>query len=300
MVILVAFLAKTGNIAGSSIQKSQAKVLTINSFVRSFDSIVGRALQASSKQAIVSSEDYMSQNPTKYIPDFQNEFKEIIYRGQYPYAAYPNGNNLTKMSQLNIQNTLYIVQGVAKDNNIVLTHDPIQPADISIQHISPWEIEVTLNLKNVVVSDNEVPAQREVVWNLGDKTIKTKLYVTDFSDPFTLKELGEDLPIKKHTQLSFGQKSELDAFIASQSFIAHGDGSNFLQRMAGVFTNDVNGIERVLDSSRGTDSKDTKSFVDYYYFGDFNDNQASCKLEGYPGNFVLDDKHKIYYTTSPC
>ncbi|HLC57800.1 MAG TPA: hypothetical protein VJH95_04465 [Candidatus Nanoarchaeia archaeon] len=300
LVILSAYLIKTSYSPTASIQKSRAKVIAINAFVKSFDSIIERALQASSKQTIISSLDYISTSaPKAYIPSFKAEFPGIIYTGKY------NGQDLIKMEDtnpksMNLRNTLHMVQGISKDSNIYLTYSPVTLQDITIQHLSPWEIEVALTLKNIVVSDSSELSETEVSWNLGDRTIRTKLYITDYPDPLTLKENGEELTIRKSTITEFNQKTDLDKFIAEQSFLAHGDGPNFLQRISGEFTNDINGIERVLDGKRGNDPTPTDSFVDFYYWGSFNDGQSSCDVEGYHPRIRLDNKHKVYYTTAPC
>ena len=300
IVLLVAFVSKIGIQQTEESSKSNAKLAGLNSFVKSFDAIAGRALQASSKHVILSSLNYTAQGSRQYIPSYPIEFKSIIYNGKLvSNTIIPNADKLT------ISKTLEIVEKVAQDNNIILIYDkPIQPQDISITQISPWEMEVSLTLKNAIVTDNKDPLKSEVTWNLGEaKVIKTKLYVTDYSDPFTLKELGEDLPIKKYANpqnYQLGQQDYLNDLISSEQFIAHGDGPNFLQRMSGDFKNDVNGIERVLPDSLGADPTPTLSNVDFYYWGAFGDQLVSCNVEGYGANFKLDSKHKIYYSTTPC
>ena len=113
IVLLVAFVSKTSIQQTEESSKSNAKLIGLNSFVKSFDSIAGRALQSSSKQAVVSSLNYMSQAPRTYIPNYETaEFKSIVYSGKYQGALLPG------MEKLNITNALSIVQGIANDNNI--------------------------------------------------------------------------------------------------------------------------------------------------------------------------------------
>lgn len=305
LVILVAFLAKSKSSSPATLQKTQAKVTSLNAFVKSFDPVMERALQASAKQTMLGSLDYMVNAKPKrtYIPGFPAEFSKVMLTGKLS-----SGIAIAKMDQLNILKTLDIVKGVAEDSNIHIFHDPVTEQDITINHISPWEIEVAITLKNARVADNQDLNKAEISWSLGaTRVIKTRLYVTDYSDPLVLVEEGRQLPIKKTLIQSFGSKQDLDAFMASHDFIAHGDGLSFLQRMSGpiglnppAFTVNPFGIEAVLDNNRGTDSQDTKSFVDFYYWGNLNDAQISCNVEGYPGNFRMDEKHKIFYTNIHC
>src|SRR3989344_1214973 len=105
-VLLIAFLAKTGNTASSNIQQSQSKIKSVNSFVKNFDDISEKALQASSKQVIIASQNY-SLNNQQYIVNFQADFPRIVIEGTY------NGQLLDRMSDFNLTNTLNILNGAA-------------------------------------------------------------------------------------------------------------------------------------------------------------------------------------------
>jgi len=307
LVILVAFLAKSRTSSPIALQKTHAKVTSLNAFVKSFDPVVERAVQASAKQAVLGSLDYMANTKPKptYLPNFPGEFSKIMLTG-----STSGGTAIAKMGpeaqdSLNLLRNLNIVKGVAKDSNIYIFYDPITEQDITISQLSPWEIEVALTLKNPKVADTQDLSKAEASWSLGaTRVIKTRLYVTDYSDPFSLVEDNKQVPIKKTQIQGFGSKQDIDDFIQQHEFIAHGDGPSFLQRMSGEFKNDPFGIEAVLDQSRGADGTDTKSFVDFYYWGNLNDGTTNCNVEGYPGKFQLDDNpghlHKIFYTTVPC
>jgi len=288
-VILIAFLAKSGNTTHNSIQQSQIKVRSLNAFVKSLDEVLQQPLKASGKQTIEAAQQYMFTQG--YIPNFASEFSSIIVSGKY------NNELLENMDEFNITNTLNIVKAVATETDVFLTYEDPTPADIAIQHISPWEMNVTINLRNIQITDT----QSEATWDMGDKLISTILFVEDFNDPFSLVQDKVEVNINQTDIEQFGDIATLQQFINAHEFLAHTDAPSFLQRMSGDFSSSSYGIESVLsDEGRNADAVPTSSFVDFYYWGTRNDAVASCTVPGFPAKFTLDNSHKEFYTGSPC
>ena len=321
LVILAAFIAKTSQSYSSNYQKEESKILTINSFVKSFDSVASKVLEASAKQAIYSSQKYMSDQATEnsrnrnrnrnpYITqggNYENSFSQLIIDGRQGTIELDGMQDTQgQRNGLNIRTTLYQLQQSVKANNgIILEYQEPNPGDISIIQISPWELEVTLTLRNVKIyypkdSQDTNPRFQEsnIRWDLSgsERIIKTKLYVTDFLDPLRLAEEAQIVKIKKTLITRFTKKSDLDSFISNNEFLAHQHGPNFLQRMSGDFSDDSlgYGIESVLDPTTHTTQK---SAVDYIYFSP--DDPVKCQAQGY-SNLYLDNAHAQFYTGLPC
>lgn len=303
LVILVSFLITVQTSTKSQTDKILAKATATNAFVESFNVNVGSALKASANQAILALEDRMDVSDVYLTPPTDQKIKWVMLFGSY------QGQNLRMMrprqadgtiTDMTLSSTLNEFKKVAARSNIILTYNSPSPNFVTFLMVSPWELRVNLQLKNVRVTDRE----QEISWNLGDVDVYTILDITKYRDPFYLINDDINITITKTNVPDFESSDNLNYFIDNFQFINHTDAPDFIQRLSGEFNSvSNNGYETILNSGHitppNTPNPNSDSYVDFLYWGT-RYTPSSCSVYGVPAPIKLDQQHKLYYTGDVC
>ncbi len=302
MVILVSFLITLQTSTKSETDKIVAKATSVNALVQSIDVNMKSSLKASGNQVILALQDYMDVQDRYLAGNSNDVFREAITEGKYQGSKLRmmEINSEGELINFTIGATLNEIREIALRSNIILSYDPVSPSSISFSMSSPWDISMSMQVRNVKITDKE----QELLWNLGNLDITSTLEISRYRDPFYLVSESEDvnISIRKTNIDEFETPEQLNSFINNFEFTNHTDAPDFIQRMFGQFdSTSAKGYETILGRTGhnpNTPNPNSNSYVDFMYWGT-KPSQSECNVPGVP-EIKLDGPHKTFYTGIPC
>ncbi|MFH1425564.1 MAG: hypothetical protein ABIG28_02425 [archaeon] len=275
----------------SAIQK---RVETLNNFVFAVEEDIERRLFISGYRIIFLFEKRIIEEGSE-IDDVQTRFEELFYNGTLYGTSYPNIT--TGVTFFDIEDRLESDAGKIGAN--LSFFNPI----VSITQDDPWHVKISLTVDFVVEDLSDL-----VRWN---KTLVSEAFVPieGFGDPMyslnTNSKVFANITQTPYTDFVDGNDvSDLKSHLLGSYYIDSAGAPSFLNRLEGVFTPDVNGIESLVNldelAVQGV-SIFQKSVVDYIYFSTANLCSSTVSPTGMPSWFRLDKAHEtLYEVTTSC
>lgn len=258
----------------------EIRVSTMNDFVKDMEDDIGNAIFIAGFRSLLSLEDYMM----KYDDFIDNlgtardaAFDEVFRKGTV------TGTSGTEKMGLMGNNTFlnWTDRMKAQANRIGIELDfTINAGDVTISHIDPWIVEVSVDLI-INVEDEKGTAS----WRI-DKTYKGRINITGtgkFVDPlYLVKNNGLINNTIRKTTVSDFSGSNLATHLNNNYYIENSDAPSYLMRFENDLGSSANGIESLANvneiSSAGL-GPSGKTAVDYLYF-DSGSSTTSCRIEG--------------------
>jgi len=260
------------------------RVNSLNDFVFSIEDDLSRKLYISGFRIIFLFQSEMI-DTENYITDLDDKFEEAFFNGTI------NGLGEDIMRGANFSDIQkFLSEKGNKVNANVILNNPV----ISINQTDPWNVEVNL-IANLFIED-----KRELVsWN---RTISIDSYVPveNFADPLYIIGTNGKITRKiNQTIYDFSVPGDLEKHLTNNNYINSTLAPSFLDRLQGITTGNLNGIESLVYlsdlSSQGISVKD-KSIVDYIYFS--TNDPSTAAFPAIAPWFKIDDAHLPIYRLS--
>lgn len=269
---------------------TQKRVESMNSFLLSAEEDLPRKLFVSGFRSVFLIESEIVETGA-YASDLNGKFQEIFFNGtlnQEPQelmlgATYPE-----------------IAQSIQEKADKINVNLTFANPSLSVSQKDPWNIEFSLALYLTMQDKGGLAS-----WNKTE-TIIALVSVENFEDPLYL--IGTNgLVVNKIAKTPFltfvsgNDIANLSMHSQNSYYTAHSDAPSFLNRLQGLTTRDLNGIESLVNlqklSQSGVNVKD-KTVVDYIYFS--TDNPTACNVlpAGMPSWFKLDSDHLSLYNVT--
>lgn len=262
----------------------EKRIDTLNSFVSSVETDIPRHLYISGYRTIFVLQQYTI-DQHQYITNFSDSVNEVFFNG----SLY--GEQKALMDDGKFSDILYSLNSNAnKINAQVYLLNP----RVNITQEDPWNIKITLNT-TIIVEDKTGLAK----WNRS-ATFESLVPIENFIDPIYNVETSGKVATKLQKTpysifVSGSNYSNLTNHFQNSYFVESSSAPNFLKRLQGDFSADVNGIESIVYPQELSDMGifvKYKSLIDYIYFSDSNPQAYSV-----PGvsNLILDNQSNHLY-----
>jgi len=290
-------------------QVIESRILTMNDFVKSFESDASRAAYISGFRSLIALEDYVAYN-AEFVNDTDFYFKQIFYDG----IVQEDNFSFDIMNQSTFKDYQMRVNIIANDVNLEFNSSV---TDIRLRMFDPWTVEVTVDLF-ANLSDLQGLARWEF-----NRSVNAYIPILDLRDPlYSVNSLGK-LPVTIRRSPYQSLVNDTDDKNDTYNLQRHLNGSyylnntmapNFLMRFENNLSPDQNGIESLVDlqvlADQGTFIGCNEfSVVDYLYFNE-TQTEVWCSIQNMvfmPDNwFVIDAAHSEVYqinntlTHVPC
>ena len=264
---------------------TKARVLSLNSFVKSIEADMSRGLYITSFRAVLSMEQYITQQG-KYVTSSQKTFGEALLNGTV------DGVNMSIMENSTIADWIQSIQLKATDADMDVA---IKINSVNIGQADTWTLRVSLNA-TLQADDRKKVAS----WN-REQIVETTLTIVGFEDPVYLIGTSGKLPnVIAITNYEGNYVTGTD----TTNLMAHANGSlysnasapSFLMRLEGNLSTSVFGIESLVNVPNVQVQGLTplqKSVVDYIYFS--NATPTYHRVNNTPSWFYIDDGHAAKY-----
>lgn len=262
------------------------RIDTMNDFVFSVEKDLPRKMYISGFRIIFLFEREISETGN-YITNFNSTFEEAFFNG----TIYGESQELLEKVLFDDIENSFNERGQKINVDVSLLNP-----EIFVTQDNPWEIKITLKT-NLIIKDKSQLAS----WN-RTAIIDTYIPISNFEDPLYLINTNGIISkkINKTLYTDFiisGDSSNLQDHLANNYYINSSLAPSFIDRLTGINTPNVNGIESLVNlndlSSQGITVKD-KSIVDYIYFSESN--PPISTIIGMPSWFKLDTEHVTIYS----
>ena len=271
IVLISLFMLSVTLIPTISLGKdARTRVESLDKFVKAVEEDLPRQLFISGFRTVFLMEQDIIVNGLP-IESADAVFQESFFNGTYDGT---DSNILVGTTFNEILND-WRDRGVGVNVNVSF-YNPV----LEIRQDDPWNVKMVLS-GNLVIEDLSGLA----LWNKSSDFVGI-VGIENFDDPMYL--LGTNgVVLNKVVQ---GNISDLNELVSNSTYIGSITGPNFLQRLEGKFTGDVNGIESLVNlqelSQQGLNVKSGISVVDSLYFEESN--LENCQITGMPSWFRLD------------
>lgn len=308
IVFIIAFSRTRYSITDKQ-QVYESRIMTMNDFIKSFESDAVRAIYISSFRSLIAMEDYVSSN-AEFLNDTDYYFKQIFFDGQVIDDEY----TFDIMNGSTFQDYQSKVSGIAREINIQFNSSV---NSIHLEMANPWTVRVYVD-----ISVNLTDFSGLASWRYN-KTISSDIPIIDLRDPmYSVNTLGK-LPviIRKSHYKTFVNDTDnkndtinLQIHLNNSYYINNTMAPNFLMRFENNISPDINGIESLVNLQVLADQGwvigcNDRSIVDYLYFNE-TETDVWCNIQNMifqPDNwFIMDTAHvDIYHINntldhSPC
>jgi hypothetical protein len=262
------------------------RIDTMNNFVFSIEEDLIRKFYISGFRIIFLFEKEIAESGN-YISSFNSSFEEAFFNG----TINGEGQDLLEKVIFEDIEDFFNEKGSKINVNVSLLNPKI-----FVEQSGPWEINFSVKM-DLIVEDKSKLA----FWN---RTILVSSYIPieGFEDPFYIVNTNGLVvnKINKTIYVDFingSDVSNLEDHLFSGYYINSTLAPSFLNRLSGINSPSINGIESLVDleilSNQGMPIKD-KSVVDYIYFSE--QNPSTNAVSGMPFWFKLDDSHVSIYS----
>ncbi|MBN2368320.1 hypothetical protein JXC34_04835 [Candidatus Woesearchaeota archaeon] len=268
-----------------------SRVSTMNAFVSDMKEDFEREIFIGGYRALLSMNAYI-RIKEEYIEDFDFVYAAILVNGSL------NGTSFDLMSQdtkgADINSWIARINEEASALNIIIG---ITVNNITMRHVSPWLIELTLDA-DFNVSDTRGLAS----WNFNEeftrqfsiKGVEDPLYTVGTEDRVTnLINQTPDLDFVG----SGNDTAVLNMHLNNSYYAESTDAPSFLMRFTGNFSASPYGIESMINleklSAQSIPIK-SRSVIDYIYFGSGGTTDY-CTVQDMPTWFRIDSGNLAFY-----
>lgn len=234
------------------------RVQTVDYFVDDLERDIKRGMHISTYRALLALQQHAT-STGEYVQDRDKAFNELIVNGTY------NGTYMSVMNNSELSQWFEKINSEADKISINVDHDI---NNISVYHVSPWEIKIQLNL-TLNVSD-----QHGTAYWLRKNPLETNLSITSFEDPlYNVQTNGSVVNVIRPTNVTGFIEGEnasgLLEHIDNNYYVESNSSPSFLMRYSGNLNSSEYGIESIVDlrdfEDMDIDTRD-KSCIDYIYF----------------------------------
>ena len=285
----------------------KARVENVDDYVFDLENVyLENTLNAIGRRAIIALIDYIG-TERLFLTNFHEDFSEVVLDGTIggiPIDGYINPDLMTGNTYNNKLDEIRTAANNAFNVDTVFT--PIAAANIRIRQLTPWFINVEMDVSFTVTT-----AEGTAAWT-RDVTVITDIAVEKFNDPYYLaKTNGNYINKIRETQTKFDEwdVNKVKGHIRDGTYVhfQNSNAPNFLSR----FVNDVTassccGIESLVNPNNPSITNRDVSYVDYLYWSTTQScNNLPYTLDSVSGitgpdfpNFKLDVGHLAKYKLS--
>lgn len=268
-------------------KSDRKRVETLNSFLFSTEQDLNRQLYIAGFRVIFLVEDHIVETG-QYVTPIDPYFQEGFF----------NGTLFNQSQQLLIGATFNDILTAINDKSEKINAGvTLSNPSLNVSQDDPWHVKITLTAQ-LYMSDTTDP--NKASWNKTEVAV-AYIPVTNFEDPIYLINTN-GLMTNKITATPFTtfvsgtNVQNLTTHALSSYYLASALAPSFLDRLQGISTANVNGIESLVNLNdlalKGISIKD-KSVVDYIYFS--TQNPTAYHIQGMPGWFKIDQPHLTIY-----
>jgi hypothetical protein len=265
------------------------RILSMNDFIKNFNSDVHRATYVSAFRTMIALEDHVTTN-SQYLSNVNESFKETFYSGEI------NGTAIEIMENSSFRDYVNKINSLANSMGMVMN---VSVYNIELSQSDPWSIDV-----HVFLTVNLTDSTRTVSWHTS-KDFYTNIPIDNLRDPLygvnTLNKIPNAIRKQNNTVLVSGSDtSTLLDHINQSYYLASAEAPSFLKRFEGDTSADPNGIESVIYIQTLSDQKitvDTDAVkIDYIYFNNLPTDKV-CEVEFIPSDyyFVIPSDRIVLY-----
>jgi hypothetical protein len=254
------------------------RIMSMNDFIKNFNSDVHRATYVSAFRTMIALEDYVTTN-SRYLDNVNASFKETFYNGTI------NSTSVEIMDNSSFRDYITKVNNLAQDMGMTLN---VSVENIELSQSDPWSIDVKIYL---II--NLTDSTRTVSWHNSEE-FYTNIPIDNLRDPLygvsTLNKIPNAIRRQNNTLVSGSDTSGLISHINQSYYLESSDAPSFLKRFEGDFTSDPNGIESIVyipvlsDQKIDVDLDAVK--IDYIYFNAINTDKV-CEVENIPSDYYF-------------
>jgi hypothetical protein len=265
------------------------RITTLNNFITSVERDLPRQIFISGYRAIFLMEKNIL-DKGQYITDVNASLNELFFNGTLDGASQDLMDDATFLS---IQN--FLTDNADKINAEIQLQNPT----FSIAQSGPWNLKVTLNMTLIVEDKSNLAS-----WNRS-ASINSIIPINNFEDPlYSLNTQGK--VINKINQTPYqvfvtgADYTNLTDHFQNSFYKSSVSAPNFLMRLQGNLTSDLNGVESMVYPQELIDRGITvryKSVIDYIYFSASDPQKYTIPPIA---NLILDDEdnHLALYNVS--
>ena len=270
IIILLSFNTYNEYRLKDSMEATEIRIDTMNSFVRDIEDSLGDAIFIVGFRSLLSLEDYMMKYD-RFMGQEDSPNLAAGCKGLFLYGRITTVVNTESMG-LMVNNTFFNwterMKAQANKTGIELK---FTINDAAISQSEPWKVDVSVNLK-VEAKDKKGTAS----WVIN-KVLAKKINITGFADPLYLVNNKKDSDIGvvnntiRITPVNPAEsESKLNTHLINSYYIGHTDAPSYLMRFENNLGSSSYGIESLVNSQKRIDaglSALDRSAVDYIYYG---------------------------------
>lgn len=266
------------------------RIITMNDFVRGFNEDISRAMTISAHRSLVGLEEYTT-TKGEFLDDTEEAFKEVFYSGTYNGTEIAIMNSSDFQDYLNRTNTLANKLGITTQVNVT---------NITLNQSTPWAIDVFINTQINITDIKNIAS-----WHY-EQTFFSQVSILNLRDPLYGVFTDNKIPntIRKYNDtilVTFdNDTTNLVEFINDSYYIASDNAPNFLMRFENNLTDDVNGIESIVNVQKLSDQEidvyPNRVKIDHIYFNELSSTKR-CNFQNVPSElkFVIPDYRLTLY-----
>ncbi len=294
-LLVVLILVKLRTPSLDSFEAVQARVKTMNDFIRDFNNDASKASYIAGYRALLAMEEELSLTGS-FFQDADEAFLEAFYNGTI------NGKNKSVLENSSFSHYLASVNSIAGRIGISLD----SKATISLYQEDPWSITVKVVLNNNVTDLKGLASwsyQHQVLTRLSILSLRDPLYVVGTLGrvPNTIRASNYSYFINDTNDAN--DTTNLLSHLNKSLYIASPSAPSYLMRMEGNFSNSTFGIESLVNIPKLQDQrlevKNNASLVDYLYFGSAPNQSLCYPIINTPSWFKIDKQHLKTYEIDP-
>jgi len=253
----------------------KARVENVNEYVFDLENVyLENTLNAIGRRAIIALIDYMQEETIRtgtevFLSNFHDSFSEVLLDGTIGGTPIDNFIDPDVMTGNTYNDKLNEIKNKAnKAFNVVTTINPIAPADIRVQQVDPWLVNVEMDVSFTVTT-----AEGTATWTRS-ATIIIDIDVENFRDPYYLAKTSgsyENVITETQTQFNEWDVNKVKDHIRDGAYVhfTNSNSPNFLSR----FVDDASassccGIESLVNPNNPAISNKDVSYADYRYWSD--------------------------------
>jgi len=253
----------------------KARVENVDDYVFDLENVyLENTLNAIGRRTIIALIDYMQEETIRtgtevFLTNFHDDFSEVLLDGTIGGTFIDSLIDPDIMTGNTYNDKLNeIIDKAQKAFNVGTAFNPITPNNITVQQLTPWFINVEMDVSFTVTT-----AEGTATWT-RDVTIKTNIAVENFNDPYYLvKTNGNYINKITETQTQFDKwdVNKVKDHIRDGTYVhfQNSNAPNFLSR----FVNDISasgccGIESLVNPNNPAISNKDVSYADYRYWSD--------------------------------
>jgi hypothetical protein len=262
-------------------------IISTDRFIQQFEQDLPRALRITSYRALLGLEEHVTSSG-EYIVSIDKAFTEVLLNGtvnQTPYEVMQD-STLRVFEQR--------MQEIASRIGLNFS---VHVQNVSLEHISPFELEVTSTIAVFVQTKD-----RETAWNYTTN-LSSSLSIEQLRDPLYAVETDGRVPnvvyqsdIVRPYITATNDTTRLQELYNQTLYVSDTQAPSFLMRFTGNMSASPYGIASLVDTkildAQGIIVQTDRSIVDYLYF---TTSTSTNSIVNMPSEFILDDDHLSTY-----